>query len=429
MPGIATISPNPAAFGSVRVNSQSQPILVGVKNTGNSELLINASTLVGPYTVQNVTLPLRASVGPGASFLFKFIFSPNAVGPLNGSLTINHNGLNPPAIIDLTGTGIIGSTLEQERKFEWIGPTLQQFNIINFFSSPGEMPDTFIFVKQIVIKADPKADIFKRVARVVDITTLPKGRNNGLLGDPRLNGEYLASLVQLNYNDLVTAVAAQDVIKNQVSQLIRDWVLAKTKFLATPVPDIRIVPDSDQTTLKQLIDAYTLAKTNSKKLADQVDTVQALIDKQNALITDLTNQQNALKPFSDGAPIRTSELQTIVSNLTALYTAANIYLPLGITAGVAAPANGAFASSIQAANGALTQAAVYQTNHVNFAADILAYYNSVVGALDTAKLFLATLSIVDAKKNLADALVIESAALNAVLAVCPDFDATSICVC
>lgn len=429
MPGIATISPNPAAFGSVRVNSQSQPILVGVKNTGNSELLISSSTLTGPYTVQNVTLPLRASVGPGASFLFKFIFSPNAVGPLNGSLTINHNGLNPPAIIDLTGTGIIGSTLEQERKFEWIGPTLQQFNIINFFSSPGEMPDTFIFVKQIVIKADPKADIFKRVARVVDITTLPKGRNNGLLGDPRLNGEYLASLVQLNYNDLVTAVAAQDVIKNQVSQLIRDWVLAKTKFLATPVPDIRIVPDSDQTTLKQLIDAYTLAKTNSKKLADQVDTVQALIDKQTALITDLTNQQNALKPFSDGAPVRTSELQTIVSNLTALYTAANIYLPLGITAGVAAPANGAFASSIQAANGALTQAAVYQTNHVNFAADILAYYNSVVGALDTAKLFLATLSIVDAKKNLADALVIESAALNAVLAVCPDFDATSICVC
>lgn len=429
MPGIATISPNPAAFGSVRVNSQSPPILVAVKNTGNEELRISTATLVGPYTVENVTLPIRASIGPGASFLFKFVFSPDGVGSLNGSFTINHNGLNPPAIIDLTGTGIIGSTLEQERKFEWIGPTLQQFNIINFFSSPGEMPDNFIFVKQIVIKADPKADIFKRVARVVDITTLPKGRNNGLLGDPRLNGEYLASLVQLNYNDLVTAVSAQDAIKNQVSQLIRDWVLAKTQFLATPVPAIRIVPDSDQTTLKQLIDAYTLAKTNSKRLADQVVAVQDLIDKQNALITDLTNQQNAIKAFSDAAPTRTVEIQNTANALSSLYIAGNTYLPLGINAGVSQVASAAFASALQAANAALTESTTYTTNHTTFAANLAAYYTSISGALDAAKLFLASLSIVDAKKSLADALVLETAALNAVLAVCPDFDATSICVC
>ena len=429
MPPIATISPNPIAFGSVRLGGMSIVRLLSVKNTGDSDLGLVSITLTGPFILTNVTRPPSSLVGPGAEFLFKLFFTPDIVGPRTGILTIRHTAAGSPATINLSGTGIIGGNLDQERKLEWVGPKLQQFDIINAFTQAGDMPDTFIFVKQIVLPLDPKADLFKRVARIVDITTLPKGRNAGLVGDPKYKGEYLASVVQLSYGDLGTAVAAQDVIKNQVSQLIKDWIVARDKFLATPVPESIPLPAVEQLILKDLINAYTAAKINAKLLNDELANTQKLIADQQAILTDQQGQLTQMITFNNGAISRTSEIQTFAASLTTFIAAANLYLSQGIAAGVATFNNNVFTAAITAATTALAAANTATTNHQTYQSSINTYALTVSGKADTTALYISSVAILALKKEASDALAAEAAALAAVLAVCPDFDPTSVCAC
>jgi hypothetical protein len=164
-------------------------------------------------------------------------------------------------------------------------------------------------------------------------------------------------------------------------------------------------------------------------LNDELANTQKLIADQQAILTDQQGQLTQMITFNNGAISRTSEIQTFAASLTTFIAAANLYLSQGIAAGVAAGNNTTFTAAITAANTALAAANVATTNHQTYQSSINTYALTVSGKADVTSLYISSIAILALKKEASDALVAEAAALAAVLAVCPDFDPTSVCAC
>lgn len=92
------------AFGNVNVNSTSASQTVTITNTGATPLTISSYTVTGLYNVSGLTIP--ATIAASQTLSFTVSFSPNAVGALNGSISLISNAPTSPTAITLTGTGL-----------------------------------------------------------------------------------------------------------------------------------------------------------------------------------------------------------------------------------------------------------------------------------------------------------------------------------
>lgn len=172
------------------------------------------------------------------------------------------------------------------------------FNInISFEAKDGDLPEgvTGVFVKQVLVPSDPKADRFLRIATLADLGRTAVSRERAL--DPvrfrpagatyimsRDDGpslQYLSPTLSLAFDNLQVAIQAKSAIEQRIDALIADWKSFKSEYVSVtqaefPLADAAIVAAAKQR-YYSAITAYVTA-LNAKKTA-----TQALADAQFTL--------------------------------------------------------------------------------------------------------------------------------------------------
>jgi hypothetical protein len=190
----------------------------------------------------------------------------------------------------------------------------------------GDLPDKSLFVMMVVDREDPKTDTFARVATVADLGPVPPigdglsiDRPTALLLIPEPDTAYYRiNLATFIYTDLATAVAAQDVLKTRLDELVTDWQTYLGQFLADgsvkPI-DVTDHPRYTQDAYTALVQSYVTAvktEATAKTTVDDAKTdyddattagisAQALVTLLQQLLTDYTaGVYTDVAPFVSG---------------------------------------------------------------------------------------------------------------------------------
>ena len=314
--------------------------------------------------------------------------------------------------------------LHQERHVEIVDSTTEHFVITSEMYSaviPNQLPHLYVFVHQINDRLDPDDDTLVRVARISDLTTLPQLRDKALLiaGTGQL---YLSAIAVTVYTTLTEAITAANVIKDRVSALVTDWMNYYTNFSAPdPLEADILIPTTDVSQKQALIDAYALAK---KSWYAQRDVATAAVTAETAAQTALTNLQtlaNIINGFIAQA--------TIINNETGLETAA--YHTLLLACNAALP--GVDAGHLAAFQLAISNATIQDglgAGYITHATALLSALNAYLGTLNITAaqnaLTAATANKLTQNATLASYAAATTAAWNALYAIAPDFDKTTI---
>lgn len=97
------VSPGALSFGSVATGSSSNLTLT-LANNGTANVTSLALAISGDYAI---TIPCqRTALAPGQSCTVTVTFTPAAIGPRNGSLTVTSSDSSSPTTVPLTGAGV-----------------------------------------------------------------------------------------------------------------------------------------------------------------------------------------------------------------------------------------------------------------------------------------------------------------------------------
>ncbi len=102
------VTPKKVDFAGVVLGGSSSPQYVKLTNNQSTTLTIIGINITGAFTQTN---NCGASVGPSLSCNILVTFTPTALGPHAGVLTISHNAPNSPHTVPLAGTGVSRVTL------------------------------------------------------------------------------------------------------------------------------------------------------------------------------------------------------------------------------------------------------------------------------------------------------------------------------
>lgn len=318
--------------------------------------------------------------------------------------------------------------LEQERHVELVSGAVQSFVITSRLIAanvPVELPHLSVFVLAVTDVTNPKSDTLARVAMLADLTTLPQGRSAGI-ATPGPNGiEYLSAIVVNSYSTLETANDAATAIADRVSALILDWETFRTQFNApTPTPAIITVPKVDASQKQALINAYSVAKQARYQAQIDKADADAALTRAQADYTYKSGLVTAVAAMLAEATSTQGSFTSVVTQFGTLLAAGNaFYAPnTGATgAGVFLAALTVATSQQSAMPGFLTTATQLVTDLTNYQTARNADATAASAALTAAQSTQITKA-----QALVSAQTTETAALNAVLAVCPDFDKHSI---
>lgn len=106
--GAVQFSPASVAFPRQNVGTTSPPQTVTLTNIGNGALDIASIVATGDFGYTGCGFPL--SLPPGASCTLSITFSPQANGPLAGSISVTSNAVASPSVLPLSGTAVNGPT-------------------------------------------------------------------------------------------------------------------------------------------------------------------------------------------------------------------------------------------------------------------------------------------------------------------------------
>lgn len=317
---------------------------------------------------------------------------------------------------------------EQVRSPELVVGAAESFVIQNFMASaaiPTELPHLNIFVIAVSDPNDPTQDLLARVAGIADLSLLPIGRDAGIAA-PGPNGiEYLSQAATVSYSDLQTANTAATTFVDRVNTLISDWILFESEFSApTPTPAMYTLPRVDPTQAQALINAYAAAKQAGYTQQQTSTAANAALTAAQADYTYKSSLLTGIASVVTKATLVQTEMTTVVTQFSALLTAANTFYT--------ANTGGAGAAAMLAA---VTLAQTQQASMPGYQTDATAA-TTAASAYQTARLTDVTNSataLAAAQNNqitqaqaLTAATALTAAALAAVLAVCPDFDPTSV---
>lgn len=325
------------------------------------------------------------------------------------------------------------ANLRQEKHIELVSGTQERFVITNSMTAaslPSQLPHLNIFVITIVTRDDPKDDAFARVARVSDLSLLSIGRDAGLASGTGTGIEYLSASAVTSYTTLTDAILAATAIKDRVNAIITDWIKFSTQFVAPdPTPANYTLPTMDASQLTALIAVYRAAKHDGyQKLQDSTAANAAYTQA----LADYTYKQNLVA----GALALQAQVTTVVAEVAAGKLSFESLLDAGNA--FYAAASGTPPSSGQKTTflAALTTATQYDT--VQIATQVLDTTSLAAGAASlvsnrtadgTAAAAIVTTTTADKitkTQALASASTTLANTLAAVLAVCPDFDKTTV---
>src|SRR5512136_925282 len=105
-----------------------------------------------------------------------------------------------------------------------------KFKITVTVTDKGPLPSASLLVIQINDPDDAKSDTFGRVAEILDFSTYAEDRVVAVANKQEL---YRLSSFVFYYDDLETAVNAQDVLKTRIDELVTNWETYDTQFETT----------------------------------------------------------------------------------------------------------------------------------------------------------------------------------------------------
>ena len=310
----------------------------------------------------------------------------------------------------------------------------QKFKIESYLEAvlTGDLPHGDIFVHQVVVTTDPKSDKFLRVANVVDLSTLPQGRDLAISKNQSI---YLANEFVVVYDDIATASQAKLLIQQRVDNLIADWHSYNEQFLA-PVSvappnhrsDIPLpLTNSLETQLKSAYvtahTSYLVAKAEQSAASTTLSAaVAAAGTANNAAIAAVTDSQQCttlLGQYNAGVAGATTYRNAVNAFVTVAKgyrdgskTAAEFDAAYGVmqAASAAELANAAVLAGLQTS---MSSTCATKVAAVTTAANAKAAADTAVGTATTEKKA--------ADDTLSAAETADTQAYLAVVAICPDY--------
>lgn len=320
------------------------------------------------------------------------------------------------------------AVFEQERHVELVPGAAEAFFITNRMVSatlPNELPHLNVFVITVVDTEDPTQDVLARVANIADLSTIPIGRDPGIAA-PGVNGiEYLADSSTVFYSTLETANDAAQAFRDRVNALIEGWIDFRTNFNAPdPTPAFYTMPFVDASQKEALIDAYRLAKQAGYTQLQVKTEADAVLTRAQADYTYKTSLLTGAGLLVTDTTLVKNEFTSVVTQFGVLLTASNVFAganPAGT--GIAA-----FLSALTIAGAQQTAMPGYLTDANTAVTDATTYSAARTNDVTASATALATAQSnqITQAQVLTAANALTAAALAALLAVCPDFDATTI---
>ncbi len=320
------------------------------------------------------------------------------------------------------------AVLKQERHVELVPGANELFVVTNeMFSAtiPDQLPHLNVFVILVADADDPKQDTLSRVANIADLTLLPIGRDAGIAA-PGPNGiEFLSQTSTSGYDTLETANDAATAFVDRVNALIEGWISFRTEFNAPdPTPASYTLPRVDPSQKDALIAAYAAAKQAGYAQLQVKNEADAELLRAQA---DYTYKQSLLP----GVATILTDATKVQGELAAVITQFGTLLSAGQVFAAANPGGTGIATFNAALSTAIAQQAAmpgYNTDANTLVADVTSYQTARQNDVTTSASNLATAQAdqIAQTQALTAANATTAAALAAVLAVCPDFDPTSI---
>lgn len=196
----------------------------------------------------------------------------------------------------------------QTRKAVYI-EGVEKFELTIYVSEKGDLPSAAIFVLKIEDETDPKEDVFARVANIADLTSLKEVRTEAVSADASY---YRVSSYVFYYDDLDTAVAAQDVLKSRVDELVTDWQTYEDDFVATSEETTH--PRYDESAFQSLVTSYETCLAAEETAKETRDDAKADYD------TAKTAAEDAATALTDAKTAR-DKCYTLKGYFQALYDA------------------------------------------------------------------------------------------------------------
>jgi hypothetical protein len=313
----------------------------------------------------------------------------------------------------------------------------------------GELPDTYLFVYDVVVPADAKQDAFVRVANPYDLEHVVVGRAAALAAGVT---RFRTNEFVVRYVDLQLAVQAKTAIGARIDTAILLWYTFKTDFESTTPPSVDPHPTTDQELLQTLTDVYKAA-TAAREAAEA------------AVVTDTAAVTAAIAAAATAAQLvqiyarETTFCQTgritywegatgVKAGVTALAAASRVFFNdqiawynLNNPDHVVYPTTPSdpvwlpFHTELQHMEAALSSWGISEPNVAlldstlsAFCVDASTGYSIAVTAKAVADVAVATAQTAKQKADadLASAIAAEDAALAAIKTVCPTFDPSSV---
>lgn len=319
--------------------------------------------------------------------------------------------------------------LHQERHVELVSGAQERFVITSTMYSatiPAQLPHLLVFVLQINDRLDPEDDTLARVARISDLTSLPHNRD-AALATPGTGQVFLSRTCVLGYPTLTEAQAGAQAIQDRVNQLINDWISFTATFNAPdPTPADILLPTNSPSQKQTLINAYAAAKQAQYAQQQVKNAADAAVTTAQTEVTELSALVTTLLTVNVQAQNVATEMNTATSAFTTMKSAGDTFLA---AAGCAATGD---KNVFQAA---LNVGANQETLNTGYVADAAAHQTAVASltATEQSALTAANTTLAAAQANqitqaatLTAYTAATTAALNALLAVAPDFDPTTV---
>lgn len=277
-----------------------------------------------------------------------------------------------------------------------VGDDKVEYRLETSVMTAGELPHTHIFVYEINLDTEPSSDEFQRVASVADLTDLKIARDEAIDNE---DTEFLTNYNEIQYTDLDVAKQAKTMMASRINELIRTWISFRDDF-EVDTDLAQYFPTSTSTEEEELKSAYA-------------DARDARIEKETE-VSDKDAEVTAAKEACDRA-----------AEIVQIYEDEKWFCEEIL--------NGQFneyTSKIDvegaAAQGYRTGTLVpsFNTFCANASASYVAWVNTKQACDQTVASLTTEKAELDAELEAAQAA--EDAALAAVLAVCPDFDPTSV---
>lgn len=301
----------------------------------------------------------------------------------------------------------------------------------------GTLPDTYIFVRQMVIFDDPKDDVFYRLAAPADFLSLPTNRDDAIDAGVNDEGAYLyrAPTFVQNYDDVATATGAWAELSSRINTLVTDYDDYIETFLTPVEGSVTTYPTVDESVKNALIAAY-------EGTLDTIEAAEATRDAENiacdAVRLELeTAQQQLLEAQQDAAALApiVGALAPIGGTLTSLSSGIEVSTMNAASQVTTSSASAGEKNSITALlNSVLTQTQTMDATIANLEAGVTIPLNTLLATMQarvaalqadvsslTVQVNACSLEMATLQAAVDSARQQRDAALQAVRAVCPDF--------